>query len=295
VSVTTGVDPTGIPTRVLVFGMTRADGTLMADDLYAVAEACGQSAEQVRSCLRRLVAEALLTREGEGRDAVFRLTERGMTTSADQLDRHRLAYAQDQAGRGWDRRWHLVGFAVPESRRDARDGLRDRLRQLGGAPVQNGLFVSAHPWEKEVQDDARRLGIEEYVTLAAAEDLEIGGEQDPRALARRLWDLDGLVRRYEHFLEAYAEVPEALENMRARHERLSDADFLAGALATIVDFQECFIQDPLLPPELLPRPWPGRDARQLLARVRRLGVLAREQHDRPVLFHQFDAVIDNLA
>jgi phenylacetic acid degradation operon negative regulatory protein len=295
VAETTGWDPTGIPTRVLVFGMARPDGSVRAGELYPVAEAAGQSTEQVRSCLRRLVGEGLFTRDGEGRDAVFRLTERGMATWAGHLDRHRLAYAQDQAGRGWDRRWHLVGFAVPEARRDDRDELRDWLRQLGGAPIQGGLYVSAHPWEKEVRDEAHRLGIADAITLATTDELEVGGEGDPRALAARLWDLQAVARRYERFLDRYGGVPDALEAMRARRERLTDAEFLAGALATVVDFQTCVQRDPLLPPELLPRPWPGRAARQLLARVRRLGILSREHHDRPALFHQFDEVLDALA
>ena len=44
-----------IPTRVLVLGMAHHDGTIVADELYPVAEACGLTADQVRSCLRRLV------------------------------------------------------------------------------------------------------------------------------------------------------------------------------------------------------------------------------------------------
>ena len=39
VSGTTGTDSTGVPTRVLVFGMARPDKTIRADDVYAVAEA----------------------------------------------------------------------------------------------------------------------------------------------------------------------------------------------------------------------------------------------------------------
>ena len=289
---TTGADSTGIPTRVLVFGMARPDKTIRADDVYAVAEASGQSAEQVRSCLRRLVSEGMFTREGEGRDAVFALTDRGAHFWTGHLDRHRLSYVQDQAGRGWDRRWHLVGFAVPEAQRDARDALRDWLRQLGGAPVQGGLFLSAHPWEDDVLAEVTRLGVEEHVTMATTDELTVGGVSDPRQLAGRLWDLDGVAKRYDEFLVAYADVPEALEAMRARHEKLTDAEFLAGALGAFVDFQEVVRHDPLLPPELLPRPWPGREARILLAKVRKLGVLAREHHDRPVLFHQFDEVLD---
>ena len=160
-SETTGVGPTGadegetrrattfgagteIPTRMLVLGMVRKDGTLHAADVYPVAEACGQSAEQVRSCLRRLVTEELFEREGEGRDASFRATAHGMRSMATSMERTRLAFAQDAAGRGWDRRWHVVAFAIPEASRKARDAFRDQLLDLGGAAIQNGLYVSAH-------------------------------------------------------------------------------------------------------------------------------------------------------
>ena len=68
-----------IPTRVLVFGMAHDDGTIHVDEVLPVAEACGQSAEQVRSCLRRLVTEGLFTRAGSGRDAVYAATEGGGT------------------------------------------------------------------------------------------------------------------------------------------------------------------------------------------------------------------------
>ncbi|MGZ4717942.1 MAG: hypothetical protein ACXWCB_14740, partial [Acidimicrobiales bacterium] len=48
-----------IPTRVLVLGMAHHDGTIVADELYPVADACRLTGDQIRSCLRRLVAEGL--------------------------------------------------------------------------------------------------------------------------------------------------------------------------------------------------------------------------------------------
>ena len=54
-----GTTTVPIPTRVLVLGMAHEDGSIRADELYPVAEACGQTAEQVRSCLRRLVSDGL--------------------------------------------------------------------------------------------------------------------------------------------------------------------------------------------------------------------------------------------
>ena len=65
---------------------------------------------------------------------------------------------------------------------------------------------------------------------------------------------------------------------------------LAVAVGTLEDFE----LDPLLPPELLPRPWPGREARDLLARCRRIGVLAREEKGGPALFRVFDDAIAHL-
>jgi phenylacetic acid degradation operon negative regulatory protein len=283
-----------IPTRILVLGMAHEDGTIVAAELFPVAEACGQTTEQVRSCLRRLVGEGLFVRRGAGRDASFHATQTGQSALGSSLERTRLAYAQDAAGRGWDGQWRLVAVAVPERRRAARDAFRDRLRLLGGALVQGGLYVSPHNWHNDVAEAAERLGITDGLTLATTGDLVVRGERDPRRLARSLWAVDELAERYQRFVDRYAEVPDFLNQMRTRHERLSDAEFLPGALATAVAFQSCFNDDPMLPPELVPRPWPGRAARDLLGRSRRMGIALRQGGGRPALFHLFDEAIDNL-
>ncbi len=280
-----------LPTRVLVQGMAHQDGTIVTAEVFPVADACGQTREQVRSCLRRLVSEGLYLREGEGRDSVFLATDAGLASLGTQLERHRLAYAQDAAGRGWDRRWHLVAFAIPETKRAARDGLRDQLRSLGGALLQNGIYVSPHAWETEVRAAADRLAITEHITTITTDDLQRGDQRDPRELARSLWNIDELAQRYDDFVASYQDVPDRLEQMRSQRERLTDADFQPGALWIGVQFGECFANDPLLPPELLPRPWPGRRARDVLARCRRLGMLIREENQAPPLFQIWDDVI----
>jgi phenylacetic acid degradation operon negative regulatory protein len=283
-----------IPTRLLVLGVAGPDGSIQAADVAAVAEACGHSPEQVRSCLRRLVGEGLFVRDGVGRQATYRPTETGMAALTTSVSRTRLAYIQDRAGRGWDHRWHLVAFAVPESRRAARDALRDHLVGLGGAAIQSGLYASPHPWEKDVAAEAERLDITAQVSLASTDELAIGGESDPARLARRLWPVEAMADRYRAFLDIWGGVADDLDSKRHRHERLPEWTFLAGALAMGVAFQSCFVDDPLLPPELLPRPWPGRDARDLVVRCRRLALQLRAEHDRPALFRAFDDVIEAL-
>ena len=58
--------------------------------------------------------------------------------------------------------------------------------------------------------------------------------------------------------------------MQRHDEPLPDSAFMPGALAMALAYKACFDADPLLPAELLPRPWPGRAARDLLASSRRL-------------------------
>jgi phenylacetic acid degradation operon negative regulatory protein len=272
--------------------MAHEDGTLLAEEIYPVAEACGQSAEQVRSCLRRLVSEDLFARSGTGRAARFTATADGRAALAATTQRTRLAWTQDVAGRGWDGQWRIVTFAVPETRRATRDALRERLRTLGGAALQGGVYVSPHPWHDDVRDAAQRAGVTAGLSFLTATELEVDGERDPVALARRLWPIDDLAERYRRFVDEYQWVPEALANMRTRHEWLPDTDFLPGAMSMAIAFAESFNDDPLLPPELLPRPWPGRTARELLVRSRRGALALRQASGRPALFRMFDETVD---
>src|SRR5205807_8455383 len=124
--------------------MVDEHGVIAVDELYAVAEACGQSPEQVRSCVRRLVGDGLFVQNRRGASARYSATARGLSELGSTMERTRLAYAQDAVGSGWDRRWRLVAFAIPESRRTARDGLPDDLVALGGAAIQGGLSTSPH-------------------------------------------------------------------------------------------------------------------------------------------------------
>lgn len=287
-------DDDALPTRLMVLGLAHRDGSVHGPELYRVAGECGIGIETVRSCLRRLTSEGVFVRDGEGRDAVFRATPAGRALLDVTQQRHLLAYAQDAAGRGWDRRWRLVSFAIPESMRTARDALRDHLLALGGAAVQPGIYVSPHRWDDEVRAEAERLGLTGHVVLASTDDLSVGGITDPRSIVARLWPLDELAERYQAFIETYRDVPEQLDAMRRRGQRISEHDFLPGVLHLAIRFNSCFELDPLLPPELLPRPWPGKEARELLARCRKLGVLAREDKDGPALYRVFDDAIAHL-
>ena len=277
-----------------MLGTARRDGTIKAEDVYRVAEASGQSAEQVRSCLRRLVSEGLYERDGAGRKAVFTPTPAGAATLGARLRRVRLSFSQDAAGRGWDRNWRLVAFAVPETNRASRDALRDRLRDLGGAPIQGGLYVSPHPWEDDVRQMAAQLGVADNLTLASTDELEVGGETDPRKLAAMLWPIEDVAIAYDRFVETFRHLPSELEALRQDRGRVSDTELFPRMLAMGVSHDEITAVDPFLPPELLPRPWPGRAARELVVRCRRLAHQVRESGHGTGLFDGYDSFVLDL-
>lgn len=251
-----------IPTRLLVHALLREDGTVDAGELYTVAEVLGMTGQQVRLCVRRLAAEGRFTQEGRGRKAVLRAVTDPSGVPAPDAAYVRHAYRQDQGLAPWDGVWHLFAFAIPESRRTARDALRDTLLHLGAAPLQGGLYVTANPVAPQIDAQARHLGVEDAVTVLTSTDLRIGGLADPAALAAALWPLEEIASRYRR-LTALAET--CRRDLDGEREPATAIRRLTLAIELAAAFTEAMRPDPLLPPELLPRPWAGARARGLAA------------------------------
>lgn len=253
--------PVTVPTRLLVHALVRQDGTVDAGELYAVAGLLGMTDQQVRLCVKRLVAEGRFTHEGRGRKALLRAVADVTGSITPDVAYVRHAYRQDQGLAAWDRVWHLFAFAVPESNRTSRDALRDTLRHLGAAPVQSGLYVSANPVEDLVEARARHLGVADALTTFTTTDLRIGGIGDPSALAAALWPLGDIAARHDRLADFARSCLERL----ARRDGLTGPERLTMAVQLAAVFTEAMEPDPLLPPELLPQPWPGTQARRLTA------------------------------
>ncbi|SHF67896.1 PaaX family transcriptional regulator C-terminal domain-containing protein [Streptoalloteichus hindustanus] len=253
---------TELTTRTLVEAMVREDGTVAATELYPVAAALGMSDQQVRLCVKRLVAEGRFVQQGRGRGAVLRAAGASGHALDPDVEFVRLMYAQDRGEAPWDGVWHLVTFAVPESARAARDALRDTVVGLGGALLQGGVYVSAHPWEELVAAEAARLDVADRVTTLTTTDLRVGDVAEPRALAARLWPLPELARAHDQLADLAAGWLDRL----TEPARVGRAELLTIAIELAAEFTRATEPDPLLPPELLPRPWPGARARELVAR-----------------------------
>ncbi|ETZ93118.1 PaaX family transcriptional regulator C-terminal domain-containing protein [Mycobacteroides abscessus] len=247
-----------ISTRSVVESMIREDATIATGELYDVANILGMSDQQVRLCIKRLVAEGRFTQEGRGRKAILHATGATRNTLEPDLDFVRYMYQQDRGLAPWDGGWHLTAFAVPESARTARDAMREEIVRLGGAPIQGGLYVCANAWESRVGAAAERFGVAEHVTMFTTTDLAIGGETGARELAERLWPIDAIAERHRRLLAV-------AEGLLPVLRTASPTELLTLAVALAAEFTRAVEPDPLLPPQLLPQPWVGAAARSAAA------------------------------
>ncbi|MEU9106797.1 PaaX family transcriptional regulator C-terminal domain-containing protein [Streptomyces xanthophaeus] len=276
---------------MVVHALVREDGTVDGAELYEVAALLGMTDQQVRLCVKRLVAEGRFVLEGRGRRSVLRPpVDPGAAAGAGpdlpglvpEVGFVRHAYRQDRGLEPWDGLWHAFAFAVPESSRAARDALRDTLTGLGAAPVQGGLYVTPNAIGPYVRDRAAELGLAEALSCLSTRDLAVGGTTDPVALAARLWPLTEIARRYEALRTLADARPgrltgeasagaEPAAGARARAGEGTGGSgagkVLARAVALAAALSDAMVPDPLLPPELLPQPWPGAVAREAAARA----------------------------
>ncbi|MFF9351535.1 PaaX family transcriptional regulator C-terminal domain-containing protein [Streptomyces sp. NPDC014734] len=307
-----------VSTRLLVHSLVREDGTVDAGELYAVAGILGMTDQQVRLCVKRLVAEGRFDHEGRGRKAVLRATADATGSLAPDADFVRHAYRQDRGLAPWDGVWHLFAFAVPEARRAARDTLRDSLLRLGAAPVQGGFYASANPIEPYVEAEARTLDVLPAVTFLTSTDLRIGTVDRPADLAASLWPLAEIAERYARLARLAESCLAEIDRGVQRHGEgpagaardgagtrtgagtmggtLPDTERLTMAVELAAEFTRAMEPDPLLPPELLPSPWPGRRARELTAacwgRLLETGPERGASTHLPRLFRLYDDVLE---
>jgi len=203
----------------------------------------GISAPAVRTAVSRMARQGWLApvrlREGAG----YQLTPRAARRLARAADR---IYRLD--GPTWDGRWHVVVVErIGDRARRAR--LRSALGYLGYGCLDGSTWISPHP------------SVELEALLATervrAERFHASYDGDPRGLAARTWDVDGLAHAYQRWLEVAGEL-----TARTGPD-LSDEAVFAARSALVHEWRKFLFTDPGLPADLVPAPWPGTVAAEL--------------------------------
>ena len=235
---------------LLTFFGDYLDDTSLAVSSSSVIElldATGVSEQAARATLSRMVRRNLLHRHTQGRRAYFSLTTFGLRTVLDGRSR---AQEPDPFDRGWDGRWTLVSFSLPESAQRQRHELRAVLSWAGFGMVNNGLWAA--PREVDAVALLEHLEVLEHVHVFSGRP---EAPTDAAALARRAFDLTAVADRYAAFLTRWRPVGRAGAG--------AVADPLAARVVLSADWLQVIRDDPRLPEPFLETGWPALPARDL--------------------------------
>lgn len=208
----------------------------------------GVEEKATRQALMRTAADGWLVAERAGRRTRWRLTPAARQLLVDGTAR---IYGFPGATAEWDGQWLVVLARTPETDRAARHVLRTRLSGAGLGTPAPGVWVSPHPSRlEEVERALREAGLAADAPVFVARHVGAG---DLRSMVRQAWDLDAIEAAYEQFVASF----------RAHR----GGDPLTAVVELVHAWRRFPWTDPLLPAELLPKPWSGRAAAALFGRL----------------------------
>ncbi|HEY6924717.1 MAG TPA: PaaX family transcriptional regulator C-terminal domain-containing protein [Steroidobacteraceae bacterium] len=250
---------------ITIFGDSIAPrgGAISLGSLITLAQPFELAERLVRTSVARLASDGWLIARRDGRRSEYSLSATGLERFAEAT---RRIYGEIPSS--WNRQWTLL--VLPPGTGNRRPNVRDELRWLGFGQVSPGLF--AHPnWSIEQTRSAlkgRDSGIENALLLKSQSE---GSETDRRLVASG-WDLGELTRRYSRFVETFGPVLDAVTSA-ARGDRGVGSDVPPTEAAFVIrtllihEYRKIHLQDPLLPPALLPSDWVGAAAYHLSKRL----------------------------
>ena len=226
-------------------------GTVTLGSLIDLARPFGLAERLVRTAVARLAAEGWLAATRHGRRSEYRLTESGRKLFAEAT---RRIYGVNPSS--WDGQWTLA--VLPPAGGHGRGNIRDELRWLGFGQISPGVYAHPACTLAEARGWLVTLGCANRCWLFKSATEGVAAD---RRLAAEGWNLAEIARRYRRFRDTFAPLQAAL---RGSDALAPEAAFLVRTLL-IHEYRKIHLQDPLLPPALLPAEWVGTEAYELTA------------------------------
>jgi phenylacetic acid degradation operon negative regulatory protein len=263
---------------VSVFGdaVLPRGGRIWLGSLIELLAPLGLNERLVRTSVYRLAQDAWLASEVQGRRTNYQLTPAGCRRF-EEAARHIYAATSPP----WDHRWRLV-LVVGALDTAAREQLRRALFWHGFGDLGADCFVhpsadlgalfdalsANNPWATPPH----------LLPLVAANPRLLASANDTD-LVNKAWNLAQLADSYRAFVDRYtpllAEWPLGADSPHG--PTASTEAFLLRTLL-IHDYRRLLLRDPELPDVLLPKHWPGHDARALCRELYRRLLPLSEQH-----------------
>ena len=206
--------------------------------------------------IRRLEERKLIEPKASGTaERIYRLTETGRLAALGGND------PECRWNRSWDGKWRMVIFDLPEKENASRVRLRRHLKARGFGYLQNSLWISPDPLDKDLKKlSAGSEEVESFLTLEAR---PCSGESD-EAMVSGAWDFQRINRLHQECLRVLKSSPRRKAGEARDNERL-----LRWASQERAAWQAVLRNDPFLPTTLLPAGYVGQEVWSVRTKVLR--------------------------
>ncbi len=118
--------------------------------------------------LKTMKRNRLVDFKEEGNISKITITEKGKK----KLLIYELDNLEIKKPKKWDGIWRIVTFDIPESKRAARNALRDKLKELGFCQLHKSVFVFPYPCLSEIQFIEEIFQVGPYINFIEAKTIE---------------------------------------------------------------------------------------------------------------------------
>jgi phenylacetic acid degradation operon negative regulatory protein len=238
------------------------EGWAWTGSLITLLKLLGVSNQAARSTLSRMSKQGWLKVQRKGRNSLYALTLKGQHLLEEGAQR-----IFEPRRQGWDGKWRVVVYSLPEKKRDLREALRRRLSWLGFGPLSPGTWVSPHDRQVELEALLDDLNVRHYVQCFVGQWLNHLSNDD---LVQRCWNLTDLNRRYAAFLRKWEPELQNCEVQQSGGNPLTPSECFVRRFWIVHEYSAFPRSDPNLPAELLPEGWLGDEAARVFRDYREL-------------------------
>ncbi len=207
------------------------------------------SPRQTLGALGRLEGLGYIQREKE--DGVDELS---LTDEGDTLLAGILGNIPEKAG-DWDKKWRIIVFDVPETKRTIRQMFRLKLLAYGARMLQSSVWITP---DKSVMEKFAAL-VNEHGFASSVYCFEATTWGNNPIDVAKLWELDKLSKEYKELFDR-------IDKTHSKLKKDPQASFTAKCL--IVSLALLMQHDPNLPQDLMPSNWIGYKAQDWYTKLR---------------------------
>ncbi|GIW64540.1 MAG: hypothetical protein KatS3mg092_0473 [Patescibacteria group bacterium] len=151
--------------------------------------------QKTKGVISALIKENLIEKSAD-KESHYRLTETGFNYLCFEFPFFRFLKET------WDKKWRIISYEIPESKREIRDRLRREMQGWGLGPWHRSFWLTPHPVINKLKDLVSQKEEEKYIQAFEA-DYAFG---DREILIEKVWEKTNLDKKYRELFKKWHDI-----------------------------------------------------------------------------------------